>query len=187
MQLEIKGGIAVIEMLRSMAKERVIAKRTFLFRQGEPTGSFFYVQEGLLKAFYETRDGRLQTKTFVKEGGFIASMKAVFHGEACSFSTVCLEDSRVLEISRSDLMRASELDPQFVNILNSILLKVASTKEQREYELLCLSAEERYLLFCERESDLLERLSQEDIARYLGITPVSLSRIRKRRLSQSSL
>lgn len=170
----------MIEKLRSLGKEHLVSKRTLLFRQGDPAGSFFCVQEGLLKAFYETQDGKLYIKTFVKEGGFIASMRAVVHGQPSSFSTVCLEDSKILEIPRATLMQAVESDPQFVSMLNTVLLKVASAKEQREYELLCLSAEERYLLFCEKEPDLLRRLSQEDIARYLGVTPVSLCRIRKR-------
>lgn len=170
----------MFEQLQSLGKVKLAAKRSYLFRQGENTGSFFYVQEGLIKAFYETQDGKLYTKAFVKEGGFIASMRAVVHGEPSSFSSICLENSKILEIPRPALMRAIESDPHFVGVLNSILLKVASTKEQREYELLCLSAEERYMLFREREPDLLRRLSQEDIARYLGITPVSLCRIRKR-------
>lgn len=64
--------------------------------------------------------------------------------------------------------------------LNEFLLALAMKKEQREYEFLCLSAAERYLLFCQREAELVPRLSQLDIARYLGITPVALSRIRRR-------
>lgn len=170
----------MFEQLRSLGRIRLAEKRSYLFRQGEYAGSFFYVQEGLIKAFYETRDGKLFTKTFVKEGGFIASMRALVHGEPSSFSAVCLENSKILEVPRAALMEAIETDPHFAGLLNSIFLKVASTKEQREYELLCLSAEERYMLFREREPGLLERLSQEDIARYLGVTPVSLCRILKR-------
>lgn len=170
----------MIEKLQSLGEEKLLAKRSHLLRQGDSTGSFYYLIEGLVKAFYETQDGKLYIKTFVKEGGFIASMRAVVHGEPSPFSAICLEETKICVVPRSALMNAMKSDVEFVGILNSILLKVATTKEQREYELLCLSAEERYRLFCEREPDLLGRLSQEDIARYLGITPVSLCRIRKR-------
>lgn len=170
----------MIERLRSIAKERFVPKRSFLFRKGESIGSFFFVQEGLLKAFYDTQDGKQYIKTFVREDGFIGSMQAIVHQKPSTFSTISLENSRVFEIARADLMHAVETDFEFVSMLNSLLLTVASKKEQREYELLCLSPEERYMLFCKRESDLISRLSQEDIARYLGITPVSLCRIRKR-------
>ena len=51
-------------------------------------------------------------------------------------------------------------------------------KERREYEFLCLSAEERYRLLIKRSPDLVRQVTQNEIARYLGITPVALSRIR---------
>ena len=60
------------------------------------------------------------------------------------------------------------------------LLELAMKKERREYEFLCLSAEDRYRLIREREPTMLGRVTQNDIARYLGITPVALSRIKSR-------
>lgn len=176
-----EGPTEMVDKLRTLGQIKCASRRSYLFRQGESKGNFYYVQEGLLKAFYETPDGKLYIKSFIKEGGFIASMRALLLGELSSFSVVCLENSKVLEVPRSALMHAVDSEPSFVRMLNSVLLNVASNKEQREYELLCLSAEERYMLFLEREPDLLGRLSQEDIARYLGITPVSLCRIRKRK------
>ena len=54
-------------------------------------------------------------------------------------------------------------------------------KEQREYEFLQLSAEERYRLVCEQFPSLVQHIPQHQIASYIGITPVALSRIRGRR------
>src|SRR5690606_18873603 len=93
---------------------------------------------------------------------------------------VSLEDCWTLEIPKAALLDLVAREPQVTVFINSLLLKLAMKKERREYELLCLSAEARYLLFCESEAHLLPRLAQNDIARYLGITPVALSRIRKR-------
>ena len=53
-------------------------------------------------------------------------------------------------------------------------------KERREREFLTESAEERYRMLLERSPALFDKVTQKDIARYLGITPVALSRIRKR-------
>ncbi|EGU58336.1 cyclic nucleotide-binding protein [Vibrio nigripulchritudo ATCC 27043] len=61
-----------------------------------------------------------------------------------------------------------------------ILLKFAMKKEQRERDLLCLSAQERYEKLLESSPNLIERVTQNDIARYLGVTPVGLSRIKQR-------
>ena len=70
--------------------------------------------------------------------------------------------------------------PQAAQEIIDILLNFAMKKERREFELLCLSAEERYKLLLERSPDIAKNVTQNDISRYLGITPVALSRIRKR-------
>ena len=52
--------------------------------------------------------------------------------------------------------------------------------QNREYELLCLSAEERYVRHLDNTPELFDLVTQNEIARYLGVTPVGLSRIKKR-------
>ena len=64
-------------------------------------------------------------------------------------------------------------------MINS-LISLAIKKERREYEFLCLSAPERFALLKQRDPELVAKLTQNDIARYLGITPVALSRIKQR-------
>jgi len=77
-------------------------------------------------------------------------------------------------------MQTAEEDTMMANTFMKLLFNFSMKKERREYEFLCLSAEERYQLIREQTPDLLDRVTQNDIARYLGITPVALSRIRAR-------
>jgi CRP-like cAMP-binding protein len=157
-----------------------IVKGTCLFHQHHEPANLFFIEQGLVKAFYETRDGKEFIKSFIREGQIIGSLQALFADRPNSFSVVALEDCVVLEIPKAHLLGVAGENREFQTLMNEQLLALAMKKEQREYELLCLSAEERYQLFCEREADLVPRLAQVDIARYLGITPVALSRIRKR-------
>ncbi len=168
------------EQLQSLGTPRFFPKGSFLFRQGEKRSNLFFIQQGLVKAYYETLDGKEFIKSFICEGEVIASMQAIVAGNSNSFTVLSLEDCRALEVPKQALLDLVANNPALTEVLNSLLLKLAMKKERREYELLCMSPEERYLLFCERESGMLTRLSQNDIARYLGITPVALSRIRKR-------
>lgn len=168
----------LIEALSRIGQVRHFPKRAFLFRQGDETRSLFLIQKGLLKAYYETIDGKEFIKSFVGEGGFIASMQAMVAAQPCSFTLVALEDATVIEVAQAafrDLVAAD-----LTGELNALLLALAMKKERREYEFLCMSPEQRYLAFREQEPDLVGRLAQQDIAGYLGITPVALSRIRKR-------
>lgn len=168
------------EQLKQLGNIRRFSKGSFLFRQGARGGSLFFIQSGLVKAYYETLDGKEFIKSFVTEGEFIASMQAIVAGNPNSFTVLSLEDSVVIEVPKDAVFNLVINNPGLTDILNAMLLKLAMKKERREYELLCMSPEERYLLLCERDARLLERLSQNDVARYLGITPVALSRIRRR-------
>jgi CRP-like cAMP-binding protein len=170
----------VREVFQAFGCVHQVMKGSFLLRQHEKNQQLFFIERGLVKAFYETIDGKEFIKSFIAEGGFIASIQAVVTGSANAFSVLALEDCVVLEVPASVFTGPLADDPVVMQKLNQALLQLAMKKEQREYEFLCLSPEQRYLTFCEREQGLMARLTQQDIAKYLGITPVALSRIRKR-------
>lgn len=151
-----------------------------VFRQGEKNEHVFVIEQGLLKGVYLTADGKEFTKTLIKEGDFIASLVAQEPGGSASFSLVCLEPVRAIRVPISALEKRAESDHQAALSLVRLLKALALKKERREYELLCLSAEQRFQLLLERAPDLVERVTQNEIAHYLGVTPVALSRIRSR-------
>lgn len=174
----------MLDALYQQGKEELISKGSYLFRQGDQVENLYIIRAGLVKAYYETYNGKEMIKSFIKEGGAIGSMRAIVNKEPTPFTVLCLEDSVVIGVKYSTLFALVEQNGEFTRGLNTMLLHLAQKKEQREYELLCLSAEERYQNFCQREPDLIRRLSQKDIARYLGITAVALSRIKRRMRSK---
>lgn len=155
-------------------------KGELLFKQGDIDTSVYVIQSGLLKAHYLTIDGKELVKSFILEGEFIGSLIACSSTEPCTFSLMCLEDTSMLRIPFVKLQEAAVRNPDFSSFVNSGLVNLAIKKERREFEFLCLSAPERYALFKQRTPDLLHRVTQNNIARYLGITPVALSRIKQR-------
>jgi len=151
-----------------------------VFNQGDSNENLFYVETGLLKAFYVTSDGKEFVKSFIRESNVIGSLTAMMSDDGCSFSLICIEPCSLFRVKFSDLTNAAEQDITIANTLIKQLINFALKKERREYELLCFSAEERYQMIKQQAPDLLDRITQNDIARYLGITPVALSRIRAR-------
>lgn len=152
----------------------------FVFRQGEVDSSLYLLQTGLLKAFYTSHDGKEFIKSFILPGSIIGSMASARYGEGCSFSLACLECSTLTRLPFATLVSYSKTDPDIAQATIEVLLDFSMKKERREFEFLCLSAEQRFKLLKEQSPELLERVTQNDIALYLGITPVALSRIRKR-------
>ena len=152
-------------------------KKSYVFNQGDNNQYLYVVFEGLLKAYYSDEQGKEYIKSFLFPGDHIASTQAL-QGGKCSFSLLCLQETRVLKIPYEKIrqLAANELDT--ANTIIDLLMSFAMKKEQREFELLCLSAEQRYQALLKRAPGITEQIRQNDIARYLGITPVALSRIK---------
>jgi CRP-like cAMP-binding protein len=151
-----------------------------LFQQGDMDVSLYYIKTGLLKAYYITEDGKEFVKSFLLADSVITNLISSHLKEPCSYSVVCLEPSTLIKVAFEELYKCSRENQSIGMTMIDVLLKLALKKERREYEFLCLSAEKRYWLLQENKPELLEKVTQNDIARYLGITPVALSRIKNR-------
>ena len=166
--------------LQKLARPLSFERGALVFRQGEADPHIYLITQGLLKGVYTTHDGKEFIKTIIREGDFIGSMASQTAGGQCSFSLICLEAVQALRLPFAEVERRASKDLAFADLLRRAFQGLALKKEQREYELLCLSPEDRYRRLLDRSPDLLQRLTQNDIARYIGVTPVALSRIRAR-------
>ena len=155
-----------------------------LFRQGDLDSHVYLVKSGLLKAYYIRADGKEHIKSFQPEGSIIGSLVALVDGAPCTFSLVALEQGSVVAMPYHKLDQAAQSDLHLAHSLVTFLSAFGRRKERREYELLCLEAEERYAIMLESMPDLAQRISQADMAAYIGVTPQALSRI-KRRIGKS--
>jgi len=161
-----------------------VGKGGHVFAQGDADRSLYYVKSGLLKAYYISEQGKEFIKTFSLPGDLIGSMTSAVSEGGCSFSLVCLEPTSLVRVPFEALQAASEKDLEFANGMIELLIRFSMKKERREYEFLCLSAEERFGCLLQSTPALLTKVTQNDLARYLGITPVGLSRIKKRVLGK---
>lgn len=169
-----------LQRLQEALSHRSLAPGDTLLRQGDPAPDLYVVRQGLAKMHYITADGKEFVKSFLAEGAFAGSLIAQLEGGNSSFSVTCLEPTVVEWAPESAVEDLFERDPAALRFGFKFFQSLALRKERREHNFLCLPAEERYRLFIEESPALAQRLSQADIARYLGITPVALSRIRGR-------
>ena len=158
-----------------------VAKNDYILRQGEPCGDLYFIRQGILKAHYLTLEGKEFVKSFLMEGDLIGSLSAAYEGELASFSVISLEDSHLIQLNFNKLMEQCNDELALARDMIEFLLLLAMKKEKREYEFLCLTPEARYDSLARSRPELLERVTQQDIAAYLGVTAVGLSRILKRR------
>lgn len=161
-------------------RELALQAGDHVFSQGEQDANVYFVKSGLLKAYYIRADGKEHIKSFLPEGSFIGSMVALVDGDRCTFSLVAIEDCTAITLPYRTLELAAQNDVALANTLIGFLSVYGKRKEQREYQLLSLTAEDRYALLMDTMPNIAERVSQADLAAYIGVTPQALSRIKRR-------
>lgn len=168
------------EFVIQNGREMTVRAGDHLFSQGDNNSNVYFVKSGLLKAYYVRTDGREHIKSFLPEGSIIGSMVALVDHDPCTFSLIALADGVVFALPFDRLKEAAGQDIGLANVLIDFLSIYGKRKERREYELLSLSPEERYSVLLETMPDVANRISQADLAAYIGVTPQALSRIKRR-------
>ncbi|MFD0590324.1 Crp/Fnr family transcriptional regulator [Paenibacillus sp. GCM10027627] len=166
--------------LGRLASRRSIAKGQLWVRSGDPVDSIGLCSKGLFRLYYTTPDGSEFNKSFCSQHDFVAPYSALLQGTAACLSIQALMDSEILAIRYADFVSLYDRHPGWNRFGRLIAEQLFLKKELRERELLFLSAEERYRLFQEQFGKAASNIPQYHIASYLGITPVALSRIRRR-------
>lgn len=155
-----------------------VPKGGFFMRAGEVPNNLGFVISGLLRLFYIDREGNDFTKSFCAESGFVAAYSALLLKEPSRLFIEALEDSTILVAEYEAFQRLTAGHPCWQAVNRYMAETLFIKKERRESELLLDDATTRYLNFQKEFPGLEPRIKKYHIASYLGITPVTLSRIR---------
>lgn len=166
--------------LLTLAEERTLEKGAFFSQPGEPVTHFAIVQRGLVRHYYVDAKGRESVKAFRGPGEFSAPYAELIQRRPSRTFIQALAKTTLLtfEVGRFEALAEDSLELQ--RLARRFVEQHFVAKEQREYEFLQLSAEERYRQFCAERPGHLSHIPQHQVASYIGITPVALSRIRAR-------
>lgn len=176
-----KSGITEEQyaQLGSFLNFRRYKKDAVLLRDGEVCNSIFFVEKGLLRSFSINESGKEHIIQFAPENWFVSDRSSNYFNAPSDFFIDAVEDSEVVLIDPQFFNLASDLSPQFRQYNDRLLHNHILHLQKRVNLLLSASAEKRYLDFIDLYPDLTLRVPQWMIASYLGITPESLSRVRK--------
>lgn len=164
--------------LASVFKVREVAAGEHLLRPGDEDYELMFVGQGLLRIYYLDPEGRESNKAFPAEGGFAGPLATALLGRPSRYGIQALEDSRLLAARYGDYFELLDSHPVFDRMGRRIVEWVLGQRELREQSLLQRSATERYLELREQHPGLVERVPQYHVASYLGVTEVTLSRIK---------
>lgn len=168
---------AEIEQLTESAQLIELPTRHILLHQGEVASEIFFLLEGMCHSAYLTDKGKEFSKEFYWENDWIIGFESLINQQPSPYLLESLTQCTVITLPIATLRTWRE---QKHHVYLKLLETQLMYKENKERFMLLYSPEERYELFCHHYPHLCERLNDYQIAAYLGITPISLSRIKKR-------
>ena len=154
-------------------------KGQFLLREGEVCRNTFFVEKGLLRLYSISKAGKEHIIQFAPENHLITDRSSLFFGESSDYFIDAIEDSEIISLSPDFYEYMSRNDPETSAKHILLLHNHARQLQKRVNLLLGANAEERYLDFIKVYPNVFKRVPQWMVASFLGITPESLSRVRK--------
>lgn len=164
--------------VEKIVRIKYLKKGDLFIKAGDVPEFCGFICKGLMRVFYIDEHGRDFTKLFNREFDFISSYAAFIERSESHLNVEALEDTTVCVINYDTFRMFTERHPCWLKIYIKSLEKFYVIKERREGYLLWCDAKTRYKQFLSDFPGLEKRVRQYYIASYLGISPVTLSRIR---------
>jgi CRP-like cAMP-binding protein len=168
-----------LEKYQHLFKEVSIPAKTILLNEGEVSKKGYFIKEGCLRLWFNNK-GKDITFQFFFENEAVSSSESFRSGEPSLFSIEAIEPSTVYVITKKSYEEIFLNDPQYASFVQEIIYKRLSHYTRLFMSYIKNTPEERYRELLKNSPHIIKRVPQHYIASYLGITSVSLSRIRNR-------
>lgn len=179
--LNSKAGLTDDEILQLpyLPGSRAFGKAQPVLGKGQVCKDIFFVEKGLLRQYTIDEQGKEHIIHFAPEGWLVSDRSSAYFNQPGEYFIDAIEDSEVVIMDEPFINAASGISKTYRENNHRALHNHVRHLQQRISQLLSASAEARYLRFLQLYPNLSLRVPQWMIASYLGITPESLSRVRK--------
>jgi CRP-like cAMP-binding protein len=167
---------ALIELL---VVSRTLRKGEFLLREGDEVRYGAFVAKGFLRSYIIDNKGREHIIQFAPENWWISDKQGMAEGAKATFFIDAIEDSEVLLMDLNGHKTLLQQVPCYGASFQTGMQKRSAAKDKRIMQSLSATAEERYNDFISTYPSIVQRVPQHMLASFLGLTPETVSRIRK--------
>jgi len=156
-----------------------IRRRQYLLQEGEVCKHATFVLNGALRAYTIDKKNYEHIMQFALEGWFISDLHSYITEEPATYTIDALEDSELVLMDRASHLELMQQIPTYNQFSYHQMQSACAVLHRRITDMIMLSSEEKYLKLVKAYPDIINRVPQHMIASYLGLTPETLSRIRK--------
>jgi len=155
-------------------------KGSILLKEGDIAHTAYYVLKGLVRAYMIKDDGEERTTRFMVEKEPCVNLDSYVNQIPSMYYLECMEDCELSVVEREKEGELAKRYPPYQELCKVDIEKQFGKAQNELASFIVSKPEERYLELQEDRPDLIQRVPQYHLASYLGITPESLSRMRKR-------
>lgn len=167
------------QLCKSFFTPKKIRKRQYVLQEGDVCKYIAFVEKGMLRSYTIDEKGNEHIMQFAFEGWWIADQFSFLTGEPATYTIDAIEDSELLLLSRQAEEQLLSKMPKFERYFRILLQNSLIATQRRLIGSLSQTAEERYTSLVGSCPTIPQRVPQHMMASFLGITPETLSRIRK--------
>ena len=178
-QLKIDLSEEEMDHLKHFFIPKKLRKRQYLLNAGDVCQYMTFVEKGLLRSFSVDEGGHEHVMQFAMEGWWISDMASFLSGDQAIHNIEALEDSELLLLTKHAMDEMIDKVPSMERYFRLLMQNSIIALQRRIRVVQTFTAEEIYLKLMEVQPEIISRAPQQHVASYLGITPETLSRIRK--------
>ncbi|MFN0048515.1 MAG: Crp/Fnr family transcriptional regulator [Cytophagales bacterium] len=164
----------------NLVNKKTLQPHEIFINQGDTNKKVAYIKKGLVRAYVIKENGDEITTMVRWEDQIVASYDIIIFNKPSRFIYQALEKTELLEVDFDLAQKIANQNPKLDDARRHFLHGMLGESISKVESFILLSPEERYLQFIKDKPNIANRIPDKYIASLLGITPVSLSRIRKR-------
>ena len=169
----------------SLLRHRKVKKKGFLLQEGEVCDFEGFIIKGCIRTYYLDKQGVETILLFAVEDWWVSDISSFSERKPSNLFIQTIQDSELLTIDFNNKARLFEKIPAFERMFRLLVQRSLGVLQQRFYASVSQTAEERYLQFLDKYPLVAQRVPQHQIARYIGVSPEFLSKVRSMRLRSS--
>lgn len=167
------------DLIKNYFIPKKLRKKQYLLQEGDVCKYMSFVEKGLLRSYNVDDKGLEHMIQFAWEGWWIADTYSFLSGDNAAYNIDAIEDSELLMITLAHFEEMTMKVPKMERYFRILFQNNIISKERRLISSITYSAEEKYSKLAKDQPELIQRIPLNLIASYIGITPETLSRIRK--------